>query len=365
MVIRKAIRPFIQEAGMWLHNKYGIVSYCKALLVALISGFPLIGLIGCASPSGPDYKLESINYSGLKGRIVFNRVYYRGPTPDPDFSTVPNYMVVVDGNQKTANMTRVYGHHAISSAALSPITDQIVFSASKDSGYDYSSLQLYTFDPNGAIRKFAVSDLNNFSPVFTEDGQWVFYRVNRVSDGVTCVYRIKPDGTANTILFASGLMMPIGKRISPSPDGTRITFSVNSSICTATIDGTGYKEIVKPGTNETFSDPCWSSLGGRIVFISNLGPLDRQGLPLSASILSVDTSGANLDTIYTGTRVLGSWPAWSPDDSLIAFSGYDTDAQGCAHIYVVDAHSHVVDVAGEPPKITSANSWDSAPCWVP
>jgi len=349
---------------MSLHQKYRIVSYCKALLIASIAGFPVIALTGC-SPTGPDYKLESIDFSKFKGRIAFNRVYYRGPTPDPDINTIPNYLVVVNATQSTANMTRVYGHHVIPSLALSPITGQIVFSASKDSGFDYS-YKLYSLDQNGAVRKFADSDLNNLYPVFTYDGQWVFYRVNRVSDGATCIYRIKPDGTGNTQLLVYGLTWTISGRISPSPDGLRVTFPVNSSIGTANIDGTGYKEIVKPGTNETLSDPCWSSSGSRIAFVSSLGPLDRYGLPLSVSICSVDTSGSNLDTIYTGTRILGSCPAWSPDDSLIAFSGQDLDAVGCAHIYMVDAHGHVVDAGGGEPanKITSANSWDSAPSWV-
>jgi Tol biopolymer transport system component len=347
-----------------MNQKYRIISYCKALLIAAITGFPVIALTGC-SPTGPDYTLESFDYSKFKGRIAFNRVYYRGPAPDPDFNTVPNYMVVVNATQSTATMTRVYGHHSVSSVALSPITDQVVFSASKDSGYDYS-YKLYTLDQNGAVRKFADSDLNNLYPIFTYDGQWVFYRVNRVSGGATCVYRIKPDGTGNTQLLVYGLTRTIGGRISPSPDGSRITFPVNSSICIANIDGTGYKEIVKPGTNETLSDPCWSSSGSRIAFVSSLGPLDRQGLPLSVSILSVDTSGSGLDSVYTGYRILASCPAWSPDDSLIAFSGYDTQAEGCAHIYLVDAYGHVVDAGGGEPtnKITSANSWDSGPCWV-
>jgi Tol biopolymer transport system component len=331
---------------MLLHQKLGIVTFFKALLIASIPGFPVIALTGCASPTkpDPDKVMEAIDYSRFEGRIAFSRSYNTGPS-----LTDPYYLVVVDATQKTSKLTRVHGLTALreASVALSPITDQLVFSTG----------DLYILDSNGVIVKLAD---NGIYPVFTHDGQWVLYQVGI---DYSYVYRIKPDGTANTQLFIYGKTRYIGGRISPSPDGSRITFPVNTGaggfarVCIANLDGTGYREIVKAGDHESLYGTAWSSLGGRIACVSRRGY--NEGNPSDIhTILSVDTSGSNPDTIFQGEWEAGDpYLAWSPDDSKIAFNWRDP-INGSSHIFVVDTGG------GAPVQITSGNSWDSGPCWV-
>jgi Tol biopolymer transport system component len=340
---------------MSVYQKHGIISYFKALLIASIVGFPVIALIGCTSPTKPDQDMvmESIDYSRFEGRIAFSRTY----PINPESVILDPYLVVVDATRKTSKLTRLHGHPSVweRSVALSPVSDLLTFSANTDSAA--YSFNLYTLDSNVAIFKFAV---NGAYPVFTHDGQWVLYHLNRISDGATCVYRIKPDGMVNTQLFIYGTTRYINGRISPSPDGSQITFSVGASICIANIDGTSYREIVKAGDHESLYETAWSPDSNRIAFVSRRGPNEGNQPPYVYTILSVDSTGNSLDTICTMQQAnyyCDVYIAWSPDGSHIAYNQMAAGDQG-AHIFVVDASG------GEPVKITSGDSWDSGPCWV-
>jgi Tol biopolymer transport system component len=338
---------------MSLHQKLGIVSFVKALLIASTAGIPIIALNGCGSPTAPEYKMESIDYSLFGGRIAFSRTFNGAPTNlDP-------YIVVVDATQKMSKLTRVHGYTSVmeASVALSPVTDQLVFSAFS---LDDISYKLCTLDSKGAIVKIAG---NGIYPIFTHDGQWVAYQVN--SD-YSYVYRIKPDGTANTQLFVYGRTRYINGRISLSPDGTRLTFPINAGgantarVCVANIDGTGYREIVKAGNNESLYGTAWSQDGNKIAFVSRRGPNEGNQPPYAFTIMSVDTSGSSLDTICTmqqASYYCDVYITWSPDGSHIAYNQFAAGDAG-AHIFVVDTGG------GAPVQITSGNSWDSGPCWV-
>jgi Tol biopolymer transport system component len=341
---------------MSLHQKHGIVSYCKTVLIASTAGFSIIALTGCASPTKPDQDrvMESIGYSGFGGRIAFSRTY------NGDLATTDrNYLVVLDATQKTAKLIRVHGHSTVceASVALSPVTDQLVISAFDDADISY---KLYTIDSSGMMVK--LTDYGIY-PVFTHDGQWAFYQVN--SD-YSYVYRTKPDGTANTQLFVYGRTRYVNGHISLSPDGTRLTFPVNAGgantarVCVANIDGTGYREIVKAGNNESLYGTAWSWDGNKIAFVSRRGPNEGNQPPYVYTIMSVDTAGNGLETICTmqqNSYYCDVFFAWSPDGSHVAYNQFAAGDQG-AHIFVVDTGG------GAPVKITSGNSWDSGPCWV-
>ena len=339
---------------MSLRQKHGIVSFVKALIIASTAGFPIIALNGCASPikPDPDKVMEAIDYSRFEGRIAFSRTY----PINPESITFDPYLVVVDATQKTSKLTRLHGYSPIwkASVALSPVADQLVFS---------SGDKLYTFDSSGVIKKFADNGPFNWYPVFTHDGQWVVYLV---TNDYSYVYRIKPDGTANTQLFVYGRTRYINGRISLSPDGTRLTFPINAGgantarVCIANIDGTGYREIVKAGNNESLYGTAWSWDGNKIAFVSRRGPNEGNQPPYAFTIMSVDTAGNSLDTICTmhqNSYYCDVYIAWSPDGSHIAYNQFAAGDVG-AHIFVVDTSG------GAPVQITSGNSWDSGPSWV-
>jgi TolB protein len=203
------------------------------------------------------------------------------------------------------------------------------------------------------------------------------------------IYTIRPDGTGMGRVTDSA-----GADTEPawSPDGQRLAFvsdrDGNLEIYVMAADGSSVTRLTDdPGVDTT---PAWSPDGQRIVFASNretggdrmdLWVMDADGA--NATLLAVDATepdwasdGSRIAAVFrfpnlvtigrapvhesAGPQPLlelagSAWPAWSPNDSMVAFSA---PAEGGEHIFRVNADgSNVVDVSAAIEQAGQQPTW--------
>jgi Tol biopolymer transport system component len=146
-----------------------------------------------------------------------------------------------------------------------------------------------------------------------------------------------PDGTQ--IAFAS-------ERDDPDPEGCWVSFSgCNSEIYVMNADGSNQTRLTDNPRWDSF--PSWSPDGNLIAFTSyRSGNGDIYVLDLSTlALIQLTTHGAD-----------DKDPAWSPDGTRIAFS---SDREGTSAIYIMNADG------SEQTRLTGGASRGTNPEWVP
>lgn len=151
-------------------------------------------------------------------------------------------------------------------------------------------------------------------------------------DGASNIYTVKVDGSDLTNLTA-GLPGDLTDRREPawSPDGSRIAFTAvrdgRHKIWTMGVDGSN----LTPVTSDAGFDmtPTFSSDGQKIAFVR----YNAANPTLGDDIMIVAaTGGAPTRLALAGDQ---RFPAWSPDGSLIAFSGNAVAGEARTYIYTV------------------------------
>jgi Tol biopolymer transport system component len=140
--------------------------------------------------------------------------------------------------------------------------------------------------------------------------------------------------------------------------------SGDSDIWIMNADGTGQTNLTPGTTDSQEYDPELSPDGARIAFISNR--VTETNPDVNFEIFVMDVDGANVtqvtisDNTAPGAFVQSYDPTWSPDGSMLAFSGYREWSS--SEIFVTNA-----DGSGTAAQITSqldfANKWE--PDWSP
>ena len=111
-----------------------------------------------------------------------------------------------------------------------------------------------------------------------------------------------------------------GREPSWSPDGTKIAFR-DSALWVMNADGTGRHQIVAGASNAAVRHPTWSPDGNKLAFVREDCTTDPQ--PTCTSILAtVNADGTGETAILSSHSPSPMDPAWSPDGTKIAFSGY-------------------------------------------
>jgi Tol biopolymer transport system component len=156
----------------------------------------------------------------------------------------------------------------------------------------------------------------------------------------------------------------------PGSDGRIIYGSVNlavrprnrSRILSIAPDGTGRRAISPPFRRDS-EFPSWSADGSMVAYVRHM-PTPGVGLggpndPETLVTANVDGSGAKaiLPYVRQGLRRIAASPAWSPDDSQIAF---------CAYLHFNVARIYVVNSDGTGlRKLTVGPYNDCDPSWSP
>jgi len=189
--------------------------------------------------------------------------------------------------------------------------------------------QLYTANSAGTdVRQLTTGPLIN-SAAFSNDGTRIVYLTDNMTTSTehflyVDLHVADADGTHARVLMtnARGVSDPAW-----SPDGRFIAVSTTpegakDQMMMVAADGSGVTDLGDFGAGAW--GPSWSSDGQRLAMV------------VGAEIWIVDRDGRNARQISKGSyKEVGGAPQWSPDGTLLLFSGGDQSATGYYGQYIV------------------------------
>jgi WD40-like Beta Propeller Repeat len=166
---------------------------------------------------------------------------------------------------------------------------------------------------------------------------------------VSQVFTVNPDGSGRTQLTQNQF-----DAVDPawSPDGRRIAYTSGGSIFVMNADGSGQGSLTGPGNSDLY--PAWSPDGTKIAFVRL--PDCAPGNCQEADIYVMNADGSGVNRVTNGNGLPESHLDWSPDGTMIAFSGM---TGGLPHVYTVKP-----DGSGET-RLTDVSTMDEGPSWSP
>lgn len=181
------------------------------------------------------------------------------------------------------------------------VMDQIIYAG---------TLSFRISNEDGSLVRLLPSGPENKGPVWSPDGQRIYFLSTR--DGNSEIYVINADGSGETNLtnHASSDSVP-----SVSPDGNKIAFETDrdgdSEIYVMNADGSNSVNLTMHASRDR--SPAWSPDGSKIAFYS-----DRDG---QEDIFVMNADGSNPVNITNGSipRFYSTFE-WSPDGSKILFN---------------------------------------------
>jgi Tol biopolymer transport system component len=226
-------------------------------------------------------------------------------------------------------------------AAFPGANGKIAFDTTRD-----GNSEIYSMNPDGTSQTRLTSNgARDVYPAWSPDGSKIAFESTRDDSNPTgcpgCdrnIYTMDADGT-NVMRLTSDPAGDGGPTW--SPDGSKIAFSSNRAVDTAT--GRHVSEIYTMNsdgsaqTRLTFSPSCtsidptrcpqsgfpsWSPDGARIVFGSGFGPScdDEGSCVSSADIFAINSDGSGLTNLTNLPGSVNNQPDWSPDGVKIAYT---------------------------------------------
>ena len=180
----------------------------------------------------------------------------------------------------------------------------IAFESKRDSNYE-----IYVRDDNG-LRRIMYDTAYDGHPTWSRDGTKIALTSSR--SGANQIYVMNADGTGITRLTNDSVSYDPAW----SPDGTKIAFvsahNHTPQIYVMNADGTGSTPLTDGTTNDVW--PAWSPDGSRLAFTRAIRGANR--IDTYVYVMNADGSGI---TALTNDASSG-WPSWSPDGTKIAFT---------------------------------------------
>lgn len=204
--------------------------------------------------------------------------------------------------------------------------ERIVFSSLDDDGVE----QLFSMAPDGSDRvQLTSGEPGSVEPSVSWDGtQVVFIRLGDTRE----IYILDLESGEEELVPG-----PQGDNFEPafSPDGLQLAFALetisgDSTIYVMNVDGSDPRPLT--GSEFDEQDPEWSPDGNWIVFSSNRVPGNHD-----IYVMQADGSGDPIR--LTREEGFDGEPSWSPDGTLIAFQSFrstDDESDGRFNLWLLD-----------------------------
>lgn len=258
-------------------------------------------------------------YPGTNGQVAFTSTQDGGARHI--FVTTPAGIVDLTGATSSASEIQ---------PKFSPDGREIAFTRLA-SGLRNS--EIFVMDVTGSQRiQLTNTPEGNSAPTWSPDGTHIAF-VSEPDGQVPNIFIMRTDGTdVRQITHDSA-----GKsELAWSPNGDRIVFVCTPAgggdrdVYTVNTDGSRLTDLTNDPTSPDV-DPAWSPDGTRIAYS---GPLHK-GESVGADLWIMNADGSGQHELFHENNKYsdGAYPAWSPDDTTIAFSA--NNGTGYYHVWSV------------------------------
>jgi Tol biopolymer transport system component len=298
-----------------MHNyPLHVISSSRRLM--LVGGLCLIGVVFLFPATTVEMRVRSAT---PEANLVIGRLAYTFSINMIGGTFTNINFVNADGTGQT-RLTPGFGFDG--EPAWSPDGSKIVYSGlSNMSG----SLELYVINPNGTNRINLTNTLSvsEGNPSWSVTGKIAYGRSGQI-------WTMNPDGT-NQAVFSS-ITQPTPTSPAWSPDGSKLAFAVGGDIWVINADGTGERRVALGQTSS--NAPAWSPDGLKIAF-SKREPASFPAATFATVIYVINVDGTNEMrlTMPTQGNVDDTGPAWSRDNTKIAFA---KNGAGPGGIYIMN-----------------------------
>jgi Tol biopolymer transport system component len=241
------------------------------------------------------------------------------------------YTADADGSNVT-RLTNTFFNIYDLAPAWSPNGKQIVYETQPADNWE-----IYKMNADGSAQtNLTNSFAHEHAPSWSHDGSKIVFASDQACLRTSCqeIYTMDADGSNVTRLTNNQTTLndPVW-----SPDGSKIAFVSGVEIWVMNADGTGQKKLTNAASAPSGSQlmdtkPTWSPTGSKIAFSRNtftfftspgqvFTPPGQDVYTMDAVDTNNDGNGDNLKRLTTSNQPFNPDPAWSPDDTKIAFTG--------------------------------------------
>ncbi len=243
---------------------------------------------------------------GVSGRIVFfdERPNAARISPENNFEIVWLSLETWRETQLTDDLS------TNSYPAPSPDGAWIAFQSNRDGDFEIYLVNTV----GGQLRKLTDNTHTDRLPWWSPDGQWIIYSSDVRGDGMYDLYRMRPDGSDNQVVFSNGQRNSHARY---SPDGRYVVFTTGANpnnaatweIGLLNLDDGAFQQLTRNDVRD--SGPAFHPDGNSIIFVTfNNGDLD---------IATMDLNGENRQLLTTHDG--WDWSAnYSPNGQYIVFT---------------------------------------------
>lgn len=242
-------------------------------------------------------------------------------------------------------------------AAWSPDGTRLAFASNRAGPHD-AAYEIYTMNADGSGVKRLTQDERSLSssPTWSPNGRRIAF-----ARGAE-LWVMRADGKGEKVIFRE----PSGRRIflnDWSPDGRTLLFEMDTAdsdfdIWSIAADGRRPRRLIASGDDEWGAS--FSPDGKKIAFTR--GTLCESAVTgwCLYDIVVVERDGRNATNITNTPNLSEESPTWSPDGTLIAYTGDVGTARWETDLWVIAAEGGV-----RRPLTTQPRTWDVLPDWQP